>query len=123
MDSKVSFDLYRMPDSMREKIRAILPVYRTGPFGGRPRKDLRSVAAAIFYRMRTGGKWKAIPACLDSGSTAHAYFQEWGKLGGFSDLWEMTLELYDELVGLEWRLPSVDGAMTKAPLGGDVLPH
>jgi putative transposase len=34
-------------------------------------------------------------------------------------LWEIALELYDALVGLDWRWQSVDGAMTKAPLGGE----
>ena len=119
MDSKSSFDAYRMPDAMWERIRVLLPVYKTGPFGGRPRKDLRCVADAIFYRLRTGCQWKAIPVCLASGSTAHAYFQEWVKRGVFADLWEIALERYDELVGLDWRWQSVDGAMTKAPLGGE----
>jgi hypothetical protein len=36
MDSKSSFDAYRMPDAMWERIRVILPVYKTGPFGGEP---------------------------------------------------------------------------------------
>jgi hypothetical protein len=34
------------------------------------------VADAIFYRLRTGCQWKAIPKSLAPGSTAHAYFQE-----------------------------------------------
>jgi putative transposase len=101
MDSKSSFDAYRMLDAMWERIRVLLPVYKTGPFGGRPRKDLRCVADAIFYRLRTGCQWKAIPVCLASGSTAHAYFQEWVKHGVFADLWEIALELYDDLVGLD----------------------
>jgi putative transposase len=37
----------------------------------------------------------------------------------FADLWEIALELCDELVGLDWRWQSVDGAMTKASLGGE----
>ncbi|MEI7987361.1 MAG: IS5 family transposase [Armatimonadota bacterium] len=120
MESKDSFDDYRMPDAMWEKIKALLPVYKMGRFGGRPRKNLRSVADAIFYRLRTGCQWKAIPTCLAPGSTAHSYFQEWVKRGVFSSLWEIALELYDELVGLDWRWQSVDGAMTKSPLGGEM---
>ena len=38
---------------------------------------VRSVTDAIFYQLRTGCQWKAIPKCLAPGSTAHAYFQEW----------------------------------------------
>jgi putative transposase len=75
MESKGSFDSYRMPDAMWDRIRVLLPVYNTGPFGGRPRKDLRSVADTIFYRLRTGCQWKAIPLCLASGSTTDASFQ------------------------------------------------
>jgi putative transposase len=108
-----------MPDAMWERIRVLLPAYRTGPFGGRLRKDLRSVADAIFDRLRTGCQWKSIPVCLASGSTAHAYFQEWVILGIFADLWEIALQLNDELVGLDWRWHSVHGAMSKAPLGGE----
>jgi putative transposase len=33
-------------------------------------------------------------------------------------LWAVALTVYDDLKGLEWTWQSVDGAMTKAPLGG-----
>ena len=113
MGTQSSFDAYRMPDAMWKKICSVLPDYETCLQGGRPRRDLRSVADAIFYRLRTGCQWKAIPKCLAPGSTAHAYFQEWVQLGVFARLWQIALELYDDLVGLDWRWQSVDGAMTK----------
>jgi putative transposase len=69
--------------------------------------------------MRTGCQWKAIPPSLAPGSTAHQYFQKWVDDGVFDDLWQVALTEYDDLVGLDWTLQSVDGAMTKAPLGGD----
>jgi len=102
MDSQSSFDAYRMPDAMWEKIRLLLPDYETCLLGGRPRRDLRSVADAIFYRLRTGCQWKAIPKSLAPGSTAHAYFHEWVQLGIFARLWQIALELYDDLVGFDW---------------------
>ncbi len=34
-------------------------------------------------------------------------------------LWEAALCDYDELVGLDWSWLALDGAMTKAPLGGE----
>lgn len=119
MDTKSSFDSYRMPDAIWEKMSKLLPVYKSSPSGGRPRRDLRSVADAIFYRLRSGCQWKAIPSCLAPGSTAHDYFQAWVKLGIFGELWRIALELYDELIGLDWQWQSVDGAMSKAPLGGE----
>jgi hypothetical protein len=48
MESQGSFDTYRMPDAMWKKIRSVLPDYETCLKGGRPRRDLRSVADAIF---------------------------------------------------------------------------
>jgi putative transposase len=119
MDGNRSFDEYRMPDELWDRIKPLLPEYEASPAGGRPRKDLRRVADAIFYRMRTGCQWKAIPPSLAPGSTAHQYFQQWVDDGVFDDLWQMSLREYDDLVGLDWTWQSVDGAMTKAPLGGE----
>jgi transposase len=53
-----------------------------------------------------------------SGSTAHLRFQEWVRAEVFWKLWQAGLERYDELQGLDWSWLSMDGAMTKAPLGG-----
>ena len=39
--------------------------------------------------------------------------------GMFLELWRTGLERYDELKGLDWSWLSMDGAMTKAPLGGE----
>ena len=36
----------------------------------------------------------------------------------FLKLWQDGLSVYDELKGLNWCWQSMDGAMTKAPLGG-----
>jgi hypothetical protein len=83
MESQDSFDVYRMPDAMWEKIRLLLPDHETYLLGGRPWRDLRSVADAIFYRLRTGCQWKAIPKSLAPGSTAHGRagikFSYWSK--------------------------------------------
>lgn len=119
MEGASSFDKYLLPDALWERMQKILPKYRTSRKGGRPRSDLRKVADAIFYRLRTGCQWKAIPPILCPGSTAHEYFKQWTSNGVFEKLWRLALEEYDDLVGLDWRWQSVDGAMTKAPLGGD----
>ena len=37
----------------------------------------------------------------------------------FLELWRVGLERYDELKGLDWNWLSMDGAMTKSPLGGE----
>lgn len=119
MAEKRSFDAFRVSDEFWDRIRWLLPEYPASPKGGRPRADLRRVVDAIFYCLRTGCQWKAIPPELCPGSTAHGYFQEWVELGLFEELWAIALEEYDDLQGLDWRWQSIDGAMTKAPLGGE----
>ena len=119
MDGATSFDRFRMSDELWNRLKTVLPDYQASPKGGRPRADLRGVADAIFYRFRTGCQWKSIPPSLAAGSTAHQYFTEWVNFGAFDDLWQLALEEYDELVGLDWRWQSLDGAMTKSPLGGE----
>jgi hypothetical protein len=37
----------------------------------------------------------------------------------FEKAWVKALNTYDEFVGLDWSWLSMDGAMTKAPLGGE----
>ena len=90
-------------------------------FGRRPTAGPdRTCANGIFYVLRTGCQWKALDATgICSGSTAHLRFQEWVAAGVFLELWRVGLERYDELKGLDWSWLSLDGAMTKSPLGGE----
>jgi transposase len=73
----------------------------------------------IFFVLRTGCQWNALNATrICSSSTAHSRFQEWTQAGIFQKLWAMVLDEYDEVKGIDWSWQSMDGAMTKAPLGG-----
>lgn len=53
------------------------------------------------------------------GSTAHDYFQQWAELRIFDQLWSLAVEIPNDFIGLDREWQSVDGAMTKARLGGD----
>lgn len=112
-------DGWRMPDELWERMELLLPCYRKSRKGGRPRLELRRVADGIFYVLRTGCQWKAAPKGFGSGSTLHHYFQEWTKRRVFEMLWHAALLEYDDLRGIQWSFQSVDGAMTKSPLGGE----
>jgi len=119
MAKKRSRCAWHLPHRLWERMQPLLPRYRKSPKGGRPRTDLRKVADGIFYVLRTGCQWKAMPREYGSGSTAHRYFQEWTAAGVFRKLWKASLLEYDELKGIQWNWQSVDGAMTKSPLGGE----
>jgi transposase len=117
VDSASKF--HEVADSLWERIELVLPIYKTSCKGGRPRLPLRQVVNGILFVLYTGCQWKAMPKQFGSGSAIHAYFQEWVEWGVFYELWQLALEEYDDLKGIDWEWQSVDGAMTKAPLGGE----
>ena len=68
--------------------------------------------------LRTGCQWQALDETdLCPHSTAHDRYQEWVEADVFLKLWQVGVEQFDELKGLDWDWLSMDGAMTKAPLG------
>jgi len=85
---------------------------------GRPRMDDRCAMTAIFYLLRTGCQWKALPRSLGAPSTVHDRFQQWRQAAVFQRLWQAGVLEYDRAKGLDWEWQALDGAMTQAPLGG-----
>ena len=110
---------WRVSDELWDRVEPLLPRYRTSKLGGRPRVDRRRVCDGILFVLRTGCQWNAAPSEFGSSSTLHRYFQDWTKRGVFLRLWREALREYDELQGIDWGWQSLDGAMTKAPLGGE----
>jgi transposase len=70
--------------------------------------------------LRTGMQWNALSATgICSSSSAHWRFQEWTEAGVFEQFWRRGLLKYDELKGIDWEWLALDGAIGKAPLGGE----
>lgn len=115
-----SFEQYRMPIELWNRMKLVLPKRIPSPEGGRPpKKDLKRIADGIFYKLKTGCQWKSIPTFFGSSSTIHRYFQKWVESNVFEKLWELALEEYDDLQGINWRHQALDTSITKAPLGGE----
>jgi len=112
---------FQISDKLWGVLQPLLPVHiNTHPFGGgRPRAADRDCADAIFYVLRTGCQWQTLDRTeLCAHATAHDRFQEWVQAGVFLKLWQKGVEQFDEVCGIDWDWLSMDGAMTKAPLGG-----
>src|SRR5262249_30458954 len=120
METQKARRTWRVSDQLWAKIQPLLPPGKPHPLGcHNPRVDNRRAFDAILFVLRTGCQWNALNATgICSSSSAHRRFQEWIAAGVFHQLWALGLEEYDELKGLEWAWQSMDGAMTKAPLGG-----
>lgn len=123
MKAAIPVQEFAISDVLWELIEPLIPVRekKVHPLGcHRRRVPDRQVLNGIFFVLRTGCQWKALDATgICSGSTAHARFQEWERAGFFARLWETALHDYDAVEGLDWNWLSLDGAMTKAPLGGE----
>lgn len=119
MADSSSSQFHEIPEALWERIDLVLPIYSRSNQGGRPRLEMRKVVGGILYVLATGCQWKAMPEQFGSGSAIHAYFQEWVEAGVFAELWELVLYEYDDLKGIDWQWQSMDGAMTKSPLGGE----
>jgi transposase len=95
--------------------------YRRKPGGGRHPMEPRTVLEGIFYVLRTGIQWKALPKEFGAASSIHRYFRCWCGQGLFQALWVAGLEKYDEVQGIQWSWLSADGCMTKAPLAREAV--
>lgn len=119
---------WELSDSLWDRIEPVLPKPKSRyrgrgrarrHIGGRPAADRRQLMTGILYVLRTGCQWNALPKEFGSGKTAHRYFQRWVRAGVFKRLWQAGLSEYDNLKGIDWKWQAADGAMTKAPLGGE----
>ena len=113
---------FRISDELWAVLQPLLPVHvNTHRFGGgRPRVPDRTCADAIFFILRTGCQWRALDQTeLCPHSTAHDRFQTWVEAGVFLTLWKAGVARFDEAHGIDWDWLAMDGALTKAPLGGE----
>jgi putative transposase len=114
-----SLHSWELPDPLYKALEKLIPEKKTNM--GRPiAVDFRVILAGIFYVLRTGIQWQACPRELfGPPSTVYYYFSKWCKEGIFEQMLALALEAYDELKEIDWEWQSGDGAMTKAPLGGE----
>lgn len=86
MDRKQVAEAWRIPDKLWQRIEPLLPKRRQSRKGGRPPLAYRQVLDGIFYVLRTGCQWKAVPPEFGSGSALHRYFQRFVERGLFKKL-------------------------------------
>lgn len=118
----VKDDGWRISDKLWEQMEPLIPKPEDNhPLGcHNPRVPDRDAMNGILFVLRTGCQWNALTATkICSSSSAHRRFQEWSKAGVFEEFWRQGLYAYDKVKGIDWSWLSMDGAVTKAPLGGE----
>jgi transposase len=115
---------WEITDEFWEEVKHIIPTpkrdenkaYKRKPGAGRKPMCPRKVLEAIFYVLRTGIQWKALPKERGASSSVHRYFMYWCEEGFFLQMWQLGLEKYDEVQGIKWDWLCGDACMTKSPL-------
>src|SRR5436190_18542410 len=88
-------DGFRVSDELWARIEPLLPPEPSHARGGRPRLPARQAMDGVYFLLRTGAQWKALPRCFGAPSTVHDRFQEWRAAGVFGKLWRAGLVEYD----------------------------
>jgi len=114
-------DGWRLPDEIWSQMSPLLPPGKPHIKGGHnPRVPDRSAMNAIFFVLRTGAQWNSLNGTgICSSSSAYRRFREWIDAGVFEQFWCLGLLALDAIDGIDWSWLAMDGAMTKAPLGGE----
>jgi putative transposase len=88
---------------------------------GRPRKtELREVVNALFYHVREGCTWRALPHDLPPWKTAYNYFRAWDRDG----TWQKLLDTLRPLARVKAgrgpmpRVAAIDSQSVKTATGG-----
>jgi transposase len=114
-------DGWRIPDALWNVMELLLPPRKPHRFGGHnPRVPDRDAMNAILFLLRTGCQWNSLDGTgICSCSSAYRRFREWTDAGVFLEFWKQGLRVYDGEKTIRWKWNSMDGAMSKAPLGGE----
>jgi transposase len=114
-------DGWRLPDQIWSQMEPLLPPRKSHPLGcHHPRLPDRSAMNAIFFVLRTGAQWNSLNATgICSCTSAYRRFREWIDAGVFEEFWRLGLLTLEAQGGIDWSWLAMDGAMTKAPLGGE----
>ena len=111
----------QVPDALWAQMVRVLPPPAPKQTDGRPRMDDRHALTAILYVRHTGCQGNALPRSLGAPRTGPDRLQAWRAAQVCERLGQEGLLPYDALTGLDWAWQALDGAMTKAPLGGKTV--
>ena len=115
---------WEVSDELWAMVKPLIPVkkreegriYERAEGAGRPPLSDKQIFCGIFYVLRLGIVWKALPKRFGCASAVHRHMLEWQEAGFFQAIWEAGLADYDEMQGIAWEWQSTDGQMIKAPL-------
>ena len=109
--------LERVTDEQWALIEPHLPKHKPSKKGGRPRAPDRACFEGILWILRTGARWRDLPAEYPSPATCWRRLSEWEKQDVWLEMWRAFLTELDERGQLDWSEAFMDGTFMAAKKG------
>jgi transposase len=85
--------------------------------GGRPRRAPRECVEGILWVLRSGARWKDLPAHFPSPPTCWRRFKAWTEAGTWKKAWARLLRKLDRRGRIHWEEAFADGTFSSAKKG------
>ena len=109
-----------LTDAQWGRIEPLLPRFKRSAKGGRRPVDPRRVFEGILWVLRSGARWKDLPALYPSPSTCWRRLRDWEEQDVWLRLWRAFLSELDEKGQLDWAETFADGSFAPAKKGAPV---
>ena len=111
-----------LKDPQWEIVAPMLSSGRSGPgLKGRPRRDNRQVLEGILWILRTGARWKDLPAEFPPYQTCHRRFGEWTRDGTLVRILKSLVADMESRGGIDLSEAFIDGTFSGAKRGAVAL--
>ena len=107
----------RLTDAQWSTIEPLLPRMPRTARGGRPWASHRSVVDGILWVLKTGARWRDLPAEYPSPSTCWRRLRRWDEDGTWLRVWRAIIAELDERGRLQWETAFIDGTFAPAKKG------
>jgi transposase len=106
-----------LTDAQWEKIAPLVPEPPKSRRGGRPWCKSREVLEGVLWVLKTGARWRDLPAQYPSPSTCWRRLRRWEQEGVWLKIWRAFLGKLDEKGELDWSESFADGSFAPAKKG------
>ena len=107
----------RVTDAQWATIEPLLPRMPRTSRGCRPWASQRSVVDGILWVLKTGARWRDLPAEYPSPSTCWRRLKRWDEDGTWLRVWRAIIAKLDERGRLQWETAFIDGTFAPAKKG------
>jgi transposase len=103
-----------LSDAQWEMIEPLLPKLSSH---GRPWRNNRDVLEGILWVLKSGARWRDLPAQYPSASTCWRRLRLWEEEDVWLDIWRAFLGQLDQKQKLDWSETFIDGSFAPAKKG------